>query len=155
MKNTLEIVQATLEDLELVVPLFDAYRQFYKRASDLEGARRFLTARFEERSSIIFLALLVGAEGKRQACGFTQLYPSFSSTTMKRLWILNDLFVAPEVRRSGAGRALLERARELALETQARGLMLQTAVDNYTAQALYESAGWRREEQFYTYNLSV
>lgn len=153
MKKSVEVVQATIDDLDRVVPLFDAYRQFYKRTSDLEGARRFLLARFEERSSVLFLAFLTDEAGTRHACGFTQLYPSFSSTTMKRLWILNDLFVAPEARHSGAGRALLERARALAHETEARGLMLQTAVDNITAQALYESAGWQRDEQFYVYNL--
>ncbi len=150
---TLEVVRATIEDLPRIVPLFDAYRQFYKYAEDLEGARRFLTAHFEEQSSVIFLAFKRDGEGAREACGFAQLYPSFSSGVMKRLWILNDLFVAPEARRLGVGRALLERARQLAVETQAKGLTLQTAVDNATAQAVYESAGWQREKQFYTYNL--
>lgn len=152
-ETKIEIVRATIEDLPLLIPLFEAYRQFYKQAPDLEGARRFLTAHFEENSSVIFLAFRTGEEGARHACGFTQLYPSFSSAALKPLWILNDLFVAPEARRSGAGRALLERAREFAAETQARGLTLKTAVDNYTAQALYEAAGWKRDEQFYSYNL--
>ena len=152
-ENTLEVVRSTREDLPHILPLFDAYRQFYKYASDLEGARRFLTAHFEEDTSIIFLAFHTDAEGTRRACGFTQLYPSFSSGAMKRLWILNDLFVAPDARRLGVGRALLERARQLAIETQAKGLTLQTAVDNFTAQALYESAGWQREKQFYAYTL--
>lgn len=149
----IDIVRARIEDLDLVVPLFDAYRQFYKYVSDLEGARRFLTAHFEEQSSVIFLAFQNGEKGARQACGFAQLYPSFSSGVMKRLWILNDLFVAPEARRLGVGRALLERSRQLAVETQAKGLTLQTAVDNFTAQAVYEAAGWQREKQFYAYNL--
>ncbi len=150
---TIEIVRATIDDLSLIVPLFDGYRQFYKYATDLEGAHRFLAAHFEENSSVIFLAFRIDRKGTRHACGFTQLYPSFSSGALKRLWILNDLFVAPEGRRSGVGRALLERAREFAVETQAKGLVLQTAVDNFTAQALYEAAGWKREEQFYSYNL--
>lgn len=147
------IVRASMEDLDLVVPLFDAYRQFYKYASDLAGARRFLTARFEEQSSVIFLAFQNDEKGTRRACGFAQLYPSFSSGVMKRLWILNDLFVVSAARRLGVGSALLERARQLAIETQAKGLTLQTAVDNFTAQAAYEAAGWQREKQFYSYNL--
>jgi len=151
--NTITIVKATIEDIPLIVPLFDGYRQFYKQPSDLEGARRFLTARFEENSSVIFLALRTNEMDKVQACGFMQLYPSFSSVSMKPLWILNDLFVTPETRHSGIGRALLERARTFAAETQAKGLTLTTAIDNYTAQALYQTAGWQRDEEFYAYHL--
>lgn len=151
--KSVEIVRANSADIPLIAPLFDAYRQFYKQAPDLEGAQRFLTARFEENSSVIFLAYIHNETGQRHACGFTQLYPSFSSVSMKPLWILNDLFVAPEARRSGAGRALLERARAFAAGTQARGLTLKTAVDNATAQALYEAAGWQRDKQFYSYDL--
>lgn len=152
-ENAIEIVRATVDDLPALVPLFDGYRQFYKQASDPEGARRFLAAHFEHDSSVVFLAWQREAQGEHRACGFTQLYPSFSSVSMKRLWILNDLFVAPEARRLGVGRALLERARAFAIETQARGLTLNTAIDNYSAQALYEAAGWKRETQFYAYNL--
>jgi GNAT superfamily N-acetyltransferase len=153
MDTHIEIVRATIEDIPLVTPLFDAYRQFYKQATDLEGATRFLSARLQEQSSVIFLAFSIDENGTRQPCGFTQLYPSFSSTTMERLWILNDLFVAPEARRLGVGKALLERARDFGAETQSKELTLQTAVDNYTAQSVYEANGWQREVEFYSYNL--
>lgn len=152
-ESTVEIVRATIDDLEQLVPLFDGYRQFYKQASDLEGARNFLRAHFEENTSVIFLAFRVDEQGQRQACGFTQLYPSFSSTSMKRIWILNDLFVAPSARRTGTGTALLERARQFAIETSAKRLTLNTAVDNYTAQSVYEAHGWKRDQEFYTYHL--
>ena len=152
-ENEFAIVRATVEDLPLLVPLFDGYRQFYKQAPDREGAQRFLATHFADNTSVIFLAFTSDAEGKRQGWGFTQLYPVFSSVSMQRLWLLNDLFVSPGTRRGGVGRALLERARTFAAETQARGLTLETAVDNYPAQALYESLGWQREEQFYSYNL--
>lgn len=154
-ENGLEIVRATIADLELIVPLFDGYRQFYGQEQDLEGARRFLKAHCEAGTSVIFLALRVDAAGQRQACGFTQLYPSFSSVSLKRLWILNDLFVAPTARRTGTGTALLERARQFALETGAKGLTLTTAIDNSTAQSVYEAAGWQRDREFYTYHLLV
>ncbi len=153
VNTQIEIVRASLEDVPLITPLFDAYRQFYKQAADIEGAQRFLSARLQEKSSVIFLAFRIDEKGVQHACGFTQLYPSFSSTTMETIWILNDLFVAPEARRSGTGKALLERARAFGVETQAKELTLQTAVDNYTAQALYEAAGWQRDEEFLTYNL--
>jgi len=153
MDTQIEIVRATIEDIPQVVPLFDAYRQFYKQTTDIEGATRFLTARLQEQSSVIFLAYRINEQSTRQACGFIQLYPSFSSTTMERLWILNDLFVASEARRLGVGKALLKHARDFGAETQSKELTLQTAVDNYTAQSLYEANGWEREVEFYSYNL--
>jgi GNAT superfamily N-acetyltransferase len=143
-------IRATLDHLAILAPLFDAYRQFYKQPSDLAGARQFLSERLANDESVIFLAL-----GEDAGLGFTQLYPSFSSTSMKRLWILNDLFVVPEARREGIGEALLERARQFAIETGAKGLMLETATDNLTAQRLYERLGWQRETEFYVYHLRV
>jgi ribosomal protein S18 acetylase RimI-like enzyme len=141
---------AGLSDLDALVPLFDGYRQFYEQPSDARGARAFLQERLERAESVIFIA----TRGKT-ALGFTQLYPSFSSVSMKRLWILNDLFVAPEGRRQGVGARLLERARDFAAETEAKGLELTTARDNLSAQALYESQGWARDNVFMTYYLPV
>jgi ribosomal protein S18 acetylase RimI-like enzyme len=146
----IEIIEATLEHLDLIAPLFDAYRQFYKQPADLLGAQAFIRERMELNESIIFLAI-DGTDPQ----GFTQLYPSFSSESMQRLWILNDLFVAPSARRFGVAKALMERARQLAVETGAKGLVLETAVTNLPAQALYESLGWRRDAEFYRYYLSV
>jgi GNAT superfamily N-acetyltransferase len=84
--------------------------------------------------------------------GFTQLYPSFSSVSMKRLWVLNDLFVAPEARASGAGHALLDRAERWADETGAKGLTLSTQITNLTAQRLYEACGWTKDDEFLHYH---
>jgi GNAT superfamily N-acetyltransferase len=147
------IKRATVSDLDDAAPLFDAYRQFYGQRSDVAAARAFLDERLRRDESVIFLALARDDGG--EALGFTQLYPSFSSVSLKRLWILNDLFVGPDVRRGGVGRQLLERAREWAIETQAKGLVLATAVTNSTAQALYESCGWRRDDEFQHYHLFV
>ena len=140
-------VRAELDDLETLVPLFDAYRQFYRRPADPTGARAFLAERLKRDESVIFLAIVDGGPA-----GFTQLYPSFSSVTMQRLWVLNDLFVAPTARRSGAGRALLDRAERWARETGAKGLTLSTELTNATAQALYESAGWTKDDEFVHYH---
>jgi ribosomal protein S18 acetylase RimI-like enzyme len=70
---------------------------------------------------------------------------------MKRMWILNDLFVSPEARRGGAAKALMERAREWAVETKADSLWLETAVDNHPAQRLYESLEWKRDNHYLRY----
>jgi GNAT superfamily N-acetyltransferase len=140
-------VRAELDDLDALVPLFDAYRQFYDQAADLPGARAFLADRFKRGESVVFLAVVDGA-----IVGFTQLYPSFSSVSMKRLWVLNDLFVTPDARKSGAGRALLERAERWAAETGAKGLTLSTQLTNLGAQRLYEACGWTKDDEFAHYH---
>ena len=150
----MEIVRAKLEHAELLIPLFDAYRRFYKQSADLPGARQFLTERLKKEQSVIFLAT-EEEDGRRQGIGFTQLYPSFSSTSMRRLWILNDLFVSPSARKKGIGEALMERARQWALETGAEGLTLETAIDNHTARRLYEKLGYKKDEVYFRYNLVV
>lgn len=152
--DSIAIIQADPEHVDLIAPLFDGYRQFYGRASDLEGARTFLRERLENNESVIFLAL-VERDGQPIPTGFTQLYPLFTSTGMRAKWLLNDLFVAPAMRGLGVGRVLLQHAREYAAETGAASLSLQTAVTNTAAQALYESLGWRRDTEFYTYNLPL
>jgi GNAT superfamily N-acetyltransferase len=148
----MHIKRATISDLDAAAPLFDGYRQFYGQRSDVAAARAFLEERLRLDESVIFLAT---AEEGGEALGFTQLYPSFSSVSLKRLWVLNDLFVGPNVRRGGVGRRLLDRAREWAIETGAKGLVLATALDNSKARALYESCGWEPDEEFQHYHLFV
>ena len=146
--SPIKIIRADRTHVDQVAPLFDLYRQFYKQPPDSEGARGFIGDRLEFGESVIFLALA----GDRPV-GFTQLYPSFSSISMRRLWILNDLFVAAEARKLGAGRALLDRAREWGVETDAKELELSTANDNLTAQRLYQRTGWKRDLEFIHYSL--
>jgi len=150
VEHALEIVHATPADVGEVAPLFDAYRQFYHKPPDLEAARRFLFARLSKGESVLFLARHDG-----QLVGFVQLYPIFSSVALMRQWILNDLYVIPAARKRGVGRALVERARELAEATRANCLTLETAVDNIPAQRLYESLGWKREQEFFRYYLPL
>jgi GNAT superfamily N-acetyltransferase len=132
------------------VPLFDAYRQFYGQPSEPERARLFLLDRFGNNQSTIFLAFADSA-----AIGFTQLYPSFSSAALARIFILNDLFVMPEARRCGAGLALLWAAAEYGRKVGALRLVLSTDGNNTTAQALYEKVGWKRDSVFWTYQQTL
>jgi len=142
----LRIARAELADLDALVPLFAAYRRFYGRDDD-PRARPFLAERLARAESVVFLARL-GSE----PVGFTQLYPSFASVSLGRMFVLYDLFVAPAARRCGAGAALLAAAVGYAREQGAVELMLQTATSNSTAQRLYEREGWVRDDEFYVYN---
>ncbi len=141
------ITRATPGDLPALTQLFDAYRVFYRQASDPAKAHAFLHERLERGESVIFLARDPGG----QALGFTQLYPGFSSVCARRVWILNDLYVAARARRSGVARALVAAAHGHSSETGALRLTLSTARDNTPAQALYESLGYVRETAMFEY----
>lgn len=141
--STMSIRQATIADLEALSVLFDGYRQFYGRDSDVAAARQFLLDRFDHAESVLFIA----HEGANPV-GFTQLYPSFSSVSLGRIFILNDLFVNEIGRRKGVGSALLSAAVEYAKAVGAIRLGLSTALTNTRAQALYEAQGWERDDDF-------
>lgn len=151
MNHSLRTRIATLADLDAVAPLFDAYRQFYEQAPDAAAARHFIHDRLQRDESVILLAL----NPSQQAVGFCQLYPIFCSIDAKPIYSLSDLFVVPEARRSGVGRALLQAAERHARNTGRTRLELTTARTNKTAQAAYESLGWQRDEVYYAYAKGV
>jgi GNAT superfamily N-acetyltransferase len=144
-----KVRQATLSDLPVLAPLFDAYRQFYGRAPDLAAAESFLRDRFSHGESVLFLAF-----ADNEPAGFTQLYPSFSSVSLARSFILNDLFVVPSQRRAGVGSALLRAAVDYARSLGAVRVTLNTDIQNATAQATYEAGGWKRDREYYVYHFT-
>lgn len=129
---------AGAEDLPALSALFDSYRQFYRQSADPFGCRNFLQQRMERGDA----RQLVAQSPEGSLLGFVQLYPLWSSVRMKPLWLLNDLFVAETSRSKGAGSALLEAAKELARQTGACGLSLETTPDNLKAMALYKRSGF-------------
>lgn len=141
------------DDINLVVPLFDQYRIFYGQVSDITGAEEFIRGNLDKEESVIFAAFKHGEAGDKVALGFVQLFPSKSSISMKRLWILNDLYVHPSARNQGIGRMLMNAAKEHAIVTKAKGLTLSTAHSNLNAQHLYVLLGYKRDEEFYAYHL--
>ncbi|MBW4514678.1 MAG: GNAT family N-acetyltransferase [Timaviella obliquedivisa GSE-PSE-MK23-08B] len=146
----MEVILARSDHLEEVAKLFDQYRVFYQQRSDLEAARQFLEQRFESQDSILLLA-----REAEQTVGFTQLYPSFSSISMQRVWILNDLFVAESHRGQGIAKLLMGRAEKYARQTDAVRIILATQISNAAAQTLYESLGYIKDEMFYHYALRL
>ena len=141
--------QAVLADLDALAPLFDGYRQFYGRTPDLPAARAFLRDRFEHGESVVFIAQAAAAP-----VGFTQLYPSFSSVSLARTFILNDLFVVAGQRRGGVGTALLRAATDYARSLGAVRVTLNTDIENTSAQAVYEARGWKRDREYFVYHFA-
>ncbi|WP_137935866.1 GNAT family N-acetyltransferase [Chitinivorax sp. B] len=144
------IRMANHADAEQIAPLFDAYRQFYGKASDLELSHHYIAERLVNQESVILLAEYVG-----EAVGFAQLYPTFSSLAATRYFVLYDLYVAPTCRRMGMARTLLTAAADVGRQQGAARLSLSTATTNHNAQALYESLGWVRDREFYYYDLPL
>ncbi len=155
-----------MADAADIAPLFDAYRQFYEQPADLPLATRFIRDRLRMNDSVILLA--TGADhripglripGLRipglRILGFCQLYPTFCSIQAMPVCSLYDLYVLPEARRCGAGKALLQAAERYAAQNGFARLDLTTAKTNATAQSLYESLGWVRDEVFHAYSKLV
>ena len=142
-----EIRRATVADIDALLPLVTAYRVFYEQKPDANRERELIEKHLTETRSVVFIAW---AESK--AVGFVQLFQTYSTVWLGPQLILEDLFVDPCVRRGGIASRLLGRAMEYAREIGSTGMFLETAIDNATAQAVYERAGWTREGRFYKYN---
>jgi ribosomal protein S18 acetylase RimI-like enzyme len=149
-------MQATLRDarpadLPAVAELFDLYRQFYEQPADRDRALAFVTER-QQRGESVLLVADAGADG---LMGFVQLYPSFCSVEAQPIYVLYDLFVRPGARRAGVGRQLLQAAEARAAADGKVRMDLTTARSNHSAQRLYESLGWVRDDVFLAYNRRV
>ncbi len=142
---------ATAGDASRIAPLFDAYRQFYGLPSDPPLAQRYLAERLALGESAVLVA--EGADGT--ALGFVQMYPTFSSLRAARVFVLYDLYVDAAARRLGVARRLMDAAATHARTAGAVALTLQTARSNDAAQRLYEALGWRRDEDFIEYVLTI
>lgn len=147
----MRITQATLEHLDLLTPLFVKYREFYGALAYPDSSRAFLEKRLRRKESVIYLAL--GDDGKLM--GFCQLYPNFSSLSLKRVWILNDIYVAEDARRQLVADNLIRTAKKMAKETNAVRMRVSTSSDNEVAQKTYESIGFREDSEFKNYVLPI
>lgn len=149
----MNIIKASLEHLSIAAPLFNSYRMFYQQESDLKRAHEFLSARIKNNESTIFLAL--DENNGEKAVGFMQIYPGFSSVSMKKTLILNDLYIIEESRGKGVGRLLMKAAKAFAKECGVSTIILQTAEDNLIGQALYKSEGYVVDDDYLTMVLTL
>ena len=138
-------------DIDQVTVLFDNYRVFYRKESDVESARQFLSERIENGDSRIYVC----ENEENKLTGFVQLYPLFSSTRMRKLWLLNDLYVDVSSRGQGISLKLIERAKELVKETKAQGMFLETEITNDIGNSLYPRTGFKLNESSNFYEWSV
>ena len=148
---SLQALRADASHLELIAPLFDAYRVFYRQPSNLAQSRAFVAERIARDESVIFLA----QDDTGETLGFVQLFPTFSSIDAHRTWLLGDLFTTPNARGRGVATLLMNTARSYVVLSGGKGMVLETATDNLNAQRLYESLGYVRDSGYYTYCLDL
>ena len=137
----MRVREAKLSDLKNLSVLFNSYRMFYGKKFDLKVAEEFLRSRIEKKDSKIFVC-----DFNNELSGFVQLYPLFSSTRVSKYWLLNDLYVDVNKRGKGFSKFLIERSKELVIESKACGMMLETEKSNDIGNKLYPSTGFKKNE---------
>ena len=150
MKENFIIKEATVKDSEKIGEVFDLYRQFYKKNPDKIISIEYIKQRLTNKESTIFFV-----EEDNVCIGIVQLYVTFDSLELNKKIILYDLFVRPEYRKKGIGAMLMDASKDFAENNGISGIELSTAISNGTAQRLYESLGYERDNEFYNYYLSI
>ncbi|WP_108808889.1 GNAT family N-acetyltransferase [Aquimarina spinulae] len=148
----IEIIETTIEELDVLTELFDQYMVFYKKPSDINKYRSYLKERLQNKEANAYLAI---DDNTNNPLGFVLNYHSFSSVSLGRIVVLNDLFVMPEYRKKGIAERLINSAFDLAKQVGAIRVDLGTGKDNYTAQRLYEKIGFVKDEDFYSYSYII
>ena len=134
----MRIREAETSDLDQLSKLFDSYRMFYGKESNIDISKKFLESRISNKDSKMFIC-----EVNNILTGFVQLYPLFSSVRVSKYWLLNDLFIDSEFRGKGYSKLLIDRAKELVLESGACGMMLETEKSNKIGNSLYPKTGFK------------
>lgn len=148
----MRIVQATLEHLDQLTPLFIKYRELFGQVAYPESSRKFLSTRISRKESVIYLAM---PDDEERILGFCQLYPSYSSLSLKRVWILNDIYVCEDARRQLVADHLIQAAKKMAKETQAIRMRVSSSINNDVAHKLYESLGFVEDHEFKNFILPI
>lgn len=139
----MHIVKSTEHYLDSLTELFEEYRVFCGCDKNPKETKFFLKKLIANEESIIFIA--IDSETDR-VMGFVNLYPSYSTLALQRLWILNDLGVSGDFRGRGVSKALIQRVKEFAQETNAIRIELKTGVKNTAARSLYKSLNFTVDE---------
>ncbi|MFK8010542.1 MAG: N-acetyltransferase family protein [Marinicellaceae bacterium] len=145
----MRIRRAERRDLLQLTLIFNQYRVFYNQQHNLQACKTFIKRRLDHNDSYIFVAVI-----DAQLVGFVQLYPSFSSVAMEKMYILNDLFVLEGIRKKGIASKLMQRAEEFANNNQACKLVLETHKNNFAAQKLYVKRGWKKDSDSFYFNFN-
>ncbi len=146
-----KIQKATTEDVDQVGQIFDLYRQFYKYEPNIKVSTQYINDRIKNDESVIFIA----KDSDNILVGFVQLYETFGSLDLGKIIVLYDLYVKKNNRKKGIAKNLILKAHEYAKKIGAKRIQLSTATDNLIAQSLYDSLGYVKDIEFYTYDFEI
>ena len=150
MNEDFIIKKATVADSAKIGEVFDLYRQFYKKIPNKTLSIEYIKERLSNKESTIFFV-----EVNNICMGIVQLYITFDSLELAKKIVLYDLFVKSEYRKKGIGTMLMNTSKDFAEKNNISGIELSTAMTNSTAQSLYESLGYERDNEYYNYYLSI
>ena len=146
----MRIIQASLEHLDQLTPMFIRYREFYGAMPQQVDSKAFLSERLHKQEAIILLALENDA-----ALGFCLVYPSFSSVLLRPTWIINDMYVVEESRRKQVANQLLQQVAKQAREHNVVRLRVSIQANNAIARRLYEASDFVEDQHFRSYILPL
>jgi ribosomal protein S18 acetylase RimI-like enzyme len=141
----MRIVQASVDRLDDITPLFIKYREFYGQLPKPEASRRFLHDRLVNEQAVILLA---EDETSGKVLGFCQLIPSFSALTLNPSWVLKGIYVVEEARRQLVAHKLINEAKERARAAGIKRMTVMTGEENDAAHELYRSLGFSDDAEF-------
>lgn len=148
----MRIVQASVDRLDDVTPLFIKYREFYGQLPRPEASRRFLHDRLVNEQAIILLA---EEDETGKVLGFCQLIPSFSALTLNPSWVLKGIYVVEEARRQLVADKLINEAKQRARTAGIKRMTVMTGEENIAAQQLYRSLGFSDDAEFTYFALKL
>ncbi|MCL1059237.1 GNAT family N-acetyltransferase [Shewanella gelidimarina] len=147
----MNIKEISIDELDELVMLFNQYMVFYKQASAPEMYRVYLAERLANKEARVLIAY----SDDMQPVGFVLNYHCFSSVSLGKITILNDLFVVPSHRKQGIARGLIEQVIIFSKNNGSIRIDLGTAKDNYSAQSLYEKMDFVKGSEYFSYSLAI
>jgi GNAT superfamily N-acetyltransferase len=140
-------------DLAELLPLMRGYCDFYDVNPSDDALREMSQALIADPWHEGFQ--LIARDDAGQAIGFATVFWTWVTSSASRVGVMNDLFVHPDARGSGAADELIEECGRLAREHGASSLEWQTAQDNLRAQHVYDRVGAKRDDRWLSYSLEL
>jgi GNAT superfamily N-acetyltransferase len=150
--TTFTIARVAASDLDDLLPLMRAYCDFYSVSPSDDDLLAMSRALIDDpqREGV----QLVARAPDGRAAGFASLFWTWDTTEGGRIAVMNDLYVDADARGGGVGTSLIEACRAEARERGTRVLAWKTALDNTTAQSVYDRVGAERA-QWLDYSLPL